>query len=135
MKPAVTSEIEANGEVTRRKVLSWLSGFGLFGSLIITAFSNFVFISRAPRTGSRAVFDRQARRFSFRSAALAGRAARLHRARRQQDGRDLHHLHAPGLHRVGVGHRICLPLPRLALRPGRQRDRRSGAQGAALVSR
>ncbi len=44
MKPAVTSEIEANGEVTRRKVLSWLSGFGLFGSLIITAFSNFIFI-------------------------------------------------------------------------------------------
>ncbi|HZQ71226.1 MAG TPA: ubiquinol-cytochrome c reductase iron-sulfur subunit [Terriglobales bacterium] len=45
MKPAVTPQIEADGEaVTRRKVLSWLSGFGLFGSLIITAFSNLIFI-------------------------------------------------------------------------------------------
>ena len=28
----------------RRKLLTWLSGFGLFGSAILSAFSNFVFI-------------------------------------------------------------------------------------------
>ena len=39
------NQVEENGnELTRRRLLSWLSGFGLFGSLIITAFSNFVFI-------------------------------------------------------------------------------------------
>ena len=36
---------EENGDaMTRRKILSWFSGFGLFGSLIITAFSNLIFI-------------------------------------------------------------------------------------------
>lgn len=36
---------EESGEgVTRRRMLSWLSGFGLFGSLIISALSNFIFI-------------------------------------------------------------------------------------------
>lgn len=35
---------ESGDAVTRRKMLSWLSGFGLFGSLIITAFSNLIFI-------------------------------------------------------------------------------------------
>ena len=37
--------IEETGDaMTRRKMLSWFSGFGLFGSLIITAFSNLIFI-------------------------------------------------------------------------------------------
>jgi len=37
--------LEGEGEqLTRRKLLSWLSGFGLFGSLVISAFSNFIFI-------------------------------------------------------------------------------------------
>lgn len=41
MKPAA----EESGEgVTRRTMLSWLSGFGLFGSLIISTLSNFIFI-------------------------------------------------------------------------------------------
>jgi cytochrome b6-f complex iron-sulfur subunit len=31
-------------EMTRRKALSWLTGMGLFGSAIITVFSNLVFI-------------------------------------------------------------------------------------------
>lgn len=32
------------GDMTRRKALSWLTGMGLFGSAIITVFSNLVFI-------------------------------------------------------------------------------------------
>jgi len=45
MKNPVKPAIEETGDaVTRRRVLSWLSGFGLFGSLIITALSNFIFI-------------------------------------------------------------------------------------------
>lgn len=41
MKP--TPE-ESPDVMTRRRMLSWLSGFGLFGSLIITTLSNFIFI-------------------------------------------------------------------------------------------
>lgn len=40
-KPAAD---EPEGTMTRRRMLSWFSGFGLFGSLIITAFSNLIFI-------------------------------------------------------------------------------------------
>ncbi len=38
--------IDAAGEdqMTRRKMLAWLTGFGLFGSAIITVFSNLLFI-------------------------------------------------------------------------------------------
>ena len=35
---------ESPDAMTRRRMLSWLSGFGLFGSLIITTLSNFIFI-------------------------------------------------------------------------------------------
>ena len=36
---------EADGQVMgRRRLLTWLSSFGLFGSAILSAFSNFVFI-------------------------------------------------------------------------------------------
>jgi len=41
MKPAAEESVEG---VTRRTMLSWLSGFGLFGSLIISTLSNFIFI-------------------------------------------------------------------------------------------
>ncbi len=45
MKTPMKPEADESGDaVTRRKVLSWLSGFGLFGSLIITALSNLIFI-------------------------------------------------------------------------------------------
>jgi cytochrome b6-f complex iron-sulfur subunit len=44
MKNPARPAIEGNGEITRRKMLSWLSGFGLFGSLIISALSNLIFI-------------------------------------------------------------------------------------------
>jgi len=37
------AEPSAN-DMTRRKALSWLTGMGLFGSAIITVFSNLVFI-------------------------------------------------------------------------------------------
>lgn len=43
-----TPETAANGEpeglMTRRSMLTWLTGFGLFGSAIITVFSNLLFI-------------------------------------------------------------------------------------------
>ena len=45
MKTPVKPALEESGDaMTRRRVLSWLSGFGLFGSLIITALSNLIFI-------------------------------------------------------------------------------------------
>src|SRR5690348_3697500 len=45
MKRPVKPAVEDTGDaMTRRRVLSWFSGFGLFGSLIITAFSNLIFI-------------------------------------------------------------------------------------------
>src|ERR1022692_4148839 len=45
---------ESGDAVTRRRVLSWLSGFGLFGSLITTAFSNLIFIKPRRGPGHRA---------------------------------------------------------------------------------
>jgi len=42
--PAKPVAEETEGGVTRRTMLSWLSGFGLFGSLIIAALANFIFI-------------------------------------------------------------------------------------------
>jgi len=41
MKPVAE---ETEGGVTRRTMLTWLSGFGLFGSLLIAALANFIFI-------------------------------------------------------------------------------------------
>jgi cytochrome b6-f complex iron-sulfur subunit len=35
---------DSGNDMTRRKFLSWLSGFGLFGSLIVTVLSNLIFI-------------------------------------------------------------------------------------------
>jgi cytochrome b6-f complex iron-sulfur subunit len=45
MKIPARNAVEENGDaITRRRVLAWFSGFGLFGSLIITALSNLIFI-------------------------------------------------------------------------------------------
>lgn len=45
MKNEVKPIIEQSEDsMTRRRLLSWFSGFGLFGSFIITVFSNLVFI-------------------------------------------------------------------------------------------
>jgi hypothetical protein len=45
MKIPAKNAVDENGDaVTRRRVLAWFSGFGLFGSLIITALSNLIFI-------------------------------------------------------------------------------------------
>ncbi len=41
-KKSTSAEEEAAS--SRRKMLTWISGFGLFGSAILSAFSNFVFI-------------------------------------------------------------------------------------------
>jgi cytochrome b6-f complex iron-sulfur subunit len=35
---------DESAAVPRRRVLAWFSGFGLFGSAVLSAFSNFVFI-------------------------------------------------------------------------------------------
>ena len=45
---------------------------------------------------------RSARRLSFRCAHRHRSQAGMHRARRRQDGRDLHDLHASGLHRCAL---------------------------------
>lgn len=39
-----TSATVDDGQMTRRSLLTWLTGFGLFGSAIITVFSNLLFI-------------------------------------------------------------------------------------------
>jgi len=44
-KEPVTPSAEESGEaITRRKLLSWLTGMGVFGSVMVSAFSNFIFI-------------------------------------------------------------------------------------------
>lgn len=44
-KEPVTPGIEESGDaITRRRVLSWLTGMGVFGSVLVSAFSNFIFI-------------------------------------------------------------------------------------------
>lgn len=40
----IAPTIEDGNEITRRKALSWLSGFGLLGSAIVAAAANFIFI-------------------------------------------------------------------------------------------
>lgn len=43
-KKAEAIPVEGEEQMTRRKALAWLTGFGLFGSGIITVFSNLIFI-------------------------------------------------------------------------------------------
>ena len=107
--------------LTRRKVLSWLSGFGLCGSAIITVFSNFTFIKPRVTYG-------QPNRFSIgrpedypaRHAHCAGGAAHLHRARRRKLAAISTTCTHLGCIVAIVGNGLCLPLSRLALRPGWQ---------------
>jgi len=42
--PEAAATVEPEGQITRRGMLTWLTGFGLFGSAIITVFSNLLFI-------------------------------------------------------------------------------------------
>jgi len=42
--PETAATGEPEGQMTRRSMLTWLTGFGLFGSAIITVFSNLLFI-------------------------------------------------------------------------------------------
>ena len=44
IKKPEAAAIEGEEQLTRRKALAWLTGFGLFGSGIITVFSNLIFI-------------------------------------------------------------------------------------------
>ena len=43
-KPRTEAAGSEPGEVSRRRLLSWLSSVGLFGSAVLSAFSNLVFI-------------------------------------------------------------------------------------------
>jgi len=44
-RKAQTTEPEpTEGQITRRRMLNWLSSFGLFGSAVVSIFSNLVFI-------------------------------------------------------------------------------------------
>ena len=43
-RPEAAVDAEGEDQMTRRKMLTWLTGFGLFGSAIITVFSNVLFI-------------------------------------------------------------------------------------------
>ena len=42
--PESAAHMPEEGQMTRRSLLTWLTGFGLFGSAIITVFSNLIFI-------------------------------------------------------------------------------------------
>ncbi len=48
---------DSDGQMTRRKMLSWLTGFGLFGSAIITVFSNLLFIKPRATYGQPSRFS------------------------------------------------------------------------------
>ncbi len=43
-KVPATEPEPTEGQVTRRRMLNWLSSFGLFGSAVVSIFSNLVFI-------------------------------------------------------------------------------------------
>lgn len=44
-KEPTTPSTEENPEtITRRRLLSWFTGMGVFGSVLVSAFSNFIFI-------------------------------------------------------------------------------------------
>jgi len=43
-QPMTPAAEESGAAITRRKLLSWLTGMGVFGSVLVTAFSNFIFI-------------------------------------------------------------------------------------------
>ncbi len=43
-EPRTPEQPESGEAITRRKLLGWLTGMGVFGSVLVTAFSNFIFI-------------------------------------------------------------------------------------------
>ncbi len=43
-KVQMTEPEPTEGQITRRRMLNWLSSFGLFGSAVVSIFSNLVFI-------------------------------------------------------------------------------------------
>ena len=45
VKESTTPSTDENPEtITRRRLLSWFTGMGVFGSVLVSAFSNFIFI-------------------------------------------------------------------------------------------
>ena len=117
----------------RRRVLTFLSSFGLTGSALVSAFSNFVFLKPRATYGQPSRFPVGSPTTFRRHQARPRHPAHLRGARRRPAGGHLDDLHAPGLHRRVVRHRVRVPVPRLAVRPGRQRDGRPGAEAAGLV--
>jgi cytochrome b6-f complex iron-sulfur subunit len=57
VNPKRTSDQEAGERASRRRLLGWLSGVGLFGSGILSAFSNFVFIKPRATYGAPQRFN------------------------------------------------------------------------------
>ena len=56
-KPEAAVDAEGEDQMTRRKMLTWLTGFGLFGSAIITVFSNLLFIKPRATYGQPSRFS------------------------------------------------------------------------------
>jgi cytochrome b6-f complex iron-sulfur subunit len=55
--PKTADKPETDGAIQRRRMLTWLSGFGLFGSAVLSAFSNFVFIKPRATYGQPSRFS------------------------------------------------------------------------------
>ena len=55
--PEATIDADGEDQMTRRKMLAWLTGFGLFGSAIITVFSNLLFIKPRATYGQPSRFS------------------------------------------------------------------------------
>jgi cytochrome b6-f complex iron-sulfur subunit len=56
-KPEPVVDAAGEDQMTRRKMLGWLTGFGLFGSGIITVFSNLIFIKPRATYGQPSKFS------------------------------------------------------------------------------
>lgn len=57
-KKASASEPEpTEGQITRRRLLTWLSSFGLFGSVVVSVISNLVFIKPRATYGQPTRFN------------------------------------------------------------------------------
>ena len=140
----------AEQQIPRRTLLAWLSGVGIVGSALAGVFSTFVFIKPRATYGQPNRFQiGKPGRLPSRRAHRHRQQARLHRARGQQAGRHLHHLHAPGLHRGAIadtgfacpchgsrydqdgnvtGGPAPKPLPWFQVTPGAQRRAGSGQE-------
>jgi cytochrome b6-f complex iron-sulfur subunit len=55
--PEATIDADGEDQMTRRKMLAWLTGFGLLGSAIITVFSNLLFIKPRATYGQPSRFS------------------------------------------------------------------------------